>query len=83
MDNPVAVQLAQKNPTPCVIPKPVYWPGICLPPAAKQQIPRATRPRFGMTIPWEFFESHPYEKPANLSFRAERRKTNNHRNNGV
>jgi len=75
MDNLVAVQLAQNKPT-LVIPKPAYRRGICLPPAAKQQIRRATIPRFGMTIPWEFFKSHHYEKPANLSFSAERRKTN-------
>jgi hypothetical protein len=65
MDNPVAVQLAH----PLVIPKPVYRRGICLPPAAKQQIPRATMPRFGATIPLEFFKSHDYEKPANLVLR--------------
>jgi hypothetical protein len=28
----------------------MYWRGICLLPAAKQQIPRAKMPRFGMTI---------------------------------
>jgi len=31
-----------------------------LPPAAKQQIPRATIPRFGMTILWGFFKLHHY-----------------------
>src|SRR4029077_9264463 len=31
-------------------PRPVYRRGICLLPAAKQQIPRATLPRGGMTI---------------------------------
>jgi hypothetical protein len=32
-----------------------YRRGICLPTAAKQQIPRATIPRFGMTIVWGAF----------------------------
>jgi hypothetical protein len=36
----------------------LYRRGICLPLAAKQQIPRATIPRFGMTIVWGFFELH-------------------------
>jgi hypothetical protein len=39
----------------------LYRRGICLPPAAKQQIPRATIPRFGMTILWEFFKLHHYQ----------------------
>jgi hypothetical protein len=37
--------------------------GVCLPPAAKQQIPRATIPRFGMTILWGFFKLHHYLNP--------------------
>jgi hypothetical protein len=60
MDNLVAVQLAQSKPTP----------------SHSEASLSATIPRFGMTIPGEFFKSHHYEKPANLSFSAERRKTN-------
>ena len=37
-----------------VIPKPIYRRGICFLPAAKQQIPRAKMPRFGMTSLWDF-----------------------------
>jgi hypothetical protein len=33
-----------------------YRRGICFPPAAKQQIPRAMMPRFGMTGIWGIFK---------------------------
>jgi hypothetical protein len=39
----------------------LYRREICLPPAAKQQIPRETIPRFGMTILWGFFKLHHYQ----------------------
>jgi hypothetical protein len=45
------VQFAQQQPHPLSFRSQVYRRGICLLPAAKQQIPRATLPRFEMTIP--------------------------------
>ena len=47
-------QVAQKTTPLLVIPEPGLSGGICLVPAAKQQIPRATMPRFGITILWGF-----------------------------
>jgi hypothetical protein len=48
------MQLRKKNPTPLLFRSPLYRRGICLLPAAKQQIPRATMPPFGMSILCEF-----------------------------
>jgi hypothetical protein len=50
---PVAVQFCAKT-TPLSFRSQLDRRGICLQPAAKQQIPRATLPRFGMTILFGF-----------------------------
>src|SRR3982074_2585951 len=50
----VAVQFAQNNPHRSSFRSRLVRRRICLLPAAKQQIPRATKPRFGMTILWDF-----------------------------
>jgi hypothetical protein len=55
----VAAQFAQKT-TPLSFRSQVYRRGICLLPAAKQQILRATLPRFGMTFLWGIFKLHRY-----------------------
>ena len=46
--------VAAKQPASLFIPKPARSAKNRLLPAAKQQIPRATKPRFGMTILWGF-----------------------------
>jgi hypothetical protein len=56
---PVVVQFAQKTAS-LSFRSQLYRRGICLPPAAKQQIPRATIPRFGMTILRGFLKLHCY-----------------------
>jgi hypothetical protein len=50
----LVVQFAQKQPHPLSFRSQVDRRGIYLLPAAKQQIPRATMPRFGMTNLWGF-----------------------------
>jgi len=49
MEDGGVVQFAQEPPHPLSFQSQVYRRGICLLPAEKQQIPRATIPRFGMT----------------------------------
>jgi hypothetical protein len=57
----VAGQFAQKQPQPLVIPEPHRSAQeSALLPAEKQQIPRATLPRFGMTIPLGILKLHHY-----------------------
>jgi hypothetical protein len=50
----VAVQFAQNNPHRSSFRSWLLRRRICLLPAAKQQIPRATKLRLGMTILWGF-----------------------------
>jgi hypothetical protein len=71
MHNPAAVQLAQNNPTRCHSEASLSARNRL---ATSSEAADSSRdmPRFGMTISWEFFKSHPYEKPTNLSFSAEK-----------
>jgi hypothetical protein len=48
----VAVEFPQEQSHALSFRSQLYRRGICLLPASKQQIPRATMPRFGMTILW-------------------------------
>jgi hypothetical protein len=58
-DEPEAVvQFARKQSHPLLFRCHLYRRGICLLPAAKQQIPRSAMPRFGMTIPLGVFKLH-------------------------
>jgi hypothetical protein len=51
--------VCSKN-TPLSFRSQLYRRGVCLLPAAKQQILRATLPRFGMTFLWGIFKFHRY-----------------------
>jgi hypothetical protein len=60
MASRVVMESAQKQPHPLSFRSQVHRRGICPLPAAKQQIPRATLPRFGMTILLGIFKLHHY-----------------------
>jgi hypothetical protein len=58
--------LRKHNPPAWSFRRQLYRRGICFLPAAKQQIPRAAMPRFGMTILWGFFKLDHRQKARKL-----------------
>jgi hypothetical protein len=73
MDNLVAVQLAQNKPTPCHSEASLSARNLL---AASSEAADSSCDNPALRNDNGFFESHHYEKPATLSFSAERRKTN-------
>jgi len=66
------VRFAPKATRPLSFRSQVYRRGICLLPAAKQQIPRATRRRFGMAITSGTFQAAPLTAKTRLSHHQQR-----------